>query len=380
MDLDFTEEQEMLRNMARDFLKTECPKTLVRAMEKDEKGYSPEIWRKMAEVGLLGTPFPEEYGGTGYTLVEMVIVLEEIGRVLLPSPYVSTIAVCGMAILSDGTEEQKKEFIPKIAQGEIILSLALTEPSARYDADAIAVKAAPDGGDFVIDGTKLFVHGAHVADYFLCVARTKDGAKPEEGITIFLVDAKSPGITCTQLEDTIAKDKQFEVVFNKVKVSKDNILGELDKGWPLVQKIMTYGAIAECACMLGGSQQVLEMSVAYAKERVTYGKPIGSYQQIQRYCVDILTDTDGSRYLTHQAAWKLAEGFPCDMEVAKAKAWVSDAYQRVCFLGHQIFGGIGFTTDSDMGLFYVRAKTQEINFGDADYHRELVAQQLGLDP
>lgn len=378
MDLDLTEEQQMLKKIAREFLETECPKTLVREMEKDEKGYSPQLWKKMAELGWMGLVFPERYGGSELNFLDLTILLEEMGRALLPAPFVSTVALCGLPITLGGTEEQKQEFVGKIARGEMILTLALTEASARYDADAITVRATPEGDNFVINGTKLFVADAHVADYLLCVTRTKDGATPEEGVTLFLVDARSRGITCSLMEDTIGRDKQFEVVFSNVAVSQDKALGELGKGWPLVRQIMAYGAVAECARMLGGAQQVLEMAVGYAKDRTTFGRPIGSYQQIQRYCADMLTAVDASRYLTYQASWKLSEGLPCTTEVSAAKAWVSDAYQRICVLGHQIFGGIGFTVDHDMGLYYRRAKAQELRFGDGDFHREIMAQELGL--
>lgn len=377
MDLGFSEEQEMLRTTTRDFLTNECPAELVKEMVEDEKGYTPELWRKMAELGWMGLTFPEEYDGMGMTFLDLVVLLEEIGRACLPGPFFSTVVLAGYAILEAGSEEQKKELLPKISNGELILTLALTEPSASYEPSGIKVKASPKNDDYVINGTKLFVPDANVADYMICVARTKDGASPEEGITLFLVDAKSPGISTTLLK-TIAGDKQCEVIFDDVKVPKGNILGELDKGWPVVEKVLEKATVGLCAQMVGGAQKAMEMSVDYAKERIQFGRPIGSFQSIQNYCADMVTDVDGSKYITYEAAWKLSEGMPAAMEVSMAKAWTSEACCRVTALGHQIHGAIGFTVDHDLPLYFKRAKAGEATFGNADFHREMVAKQLGL--
>jgi len=377
MDLGFTEEQEMLRTAARDFLEKECPKSLVKEMAEDEKGYTPELWRKMAELGWMGLVIPEEYGGMGMSLLDLVVLLEEMGRACLPAPFFSTVVLGGFTFVEAGNEEQKKEFLPKIANGDLILTVALTEPSARYDPDSITVKAVPDKDDYLISGTKLFVENAHIADHIVCVTRTKNGASAEEGISLFLVEGGSPGITTTLLK-TIAGDKQCEVVFDNVRVPKKNMLGELDKGWPTVERMLEKATVALCAQMVGGAQAALEMSIAYAKERVQFGRPIGSFQAIQHYCANMATDVDGSKFITYEAAWKVSEGLPATMEVSMAKAWVSEAYRRVTLLGHQIHGGIGFCMDHDMPLYFKRAKAAEPTFGDADWHREVVAQQLGL--
>ena len=377
MDLGFSEEQEMLRTAARDFLTNECPSELVKQLAEDEKGYSPEMWKKIAELGWMGLAFPEEYDGMGMTFLDLVVLLEEMGRACLPGPYFSTVVLAGYTILEAASEEQKKELLTKIANGDLIVTLAITEPSARYEPDAITVKASPDKDDYVINGTKLFVPDANVADYIICVARTKNGASPEEGLTLFLIDAKSPGISTTLLK-TIAGDKQCEVIFEDVRVPKENIIGELDKGWPVVEKVLEKATVGLCAQMVGGAQKALDMSVDYAKERVQFGRPIGSFQAIQHYCANMVTDVDGSKYITYEAAWKVSEGLPATMEVSMAKAWVSEAYRRVTLLGHQIHGAIGFCEDHDMPLYFKRAKGSEPTFGDADFHREMVAKQLGL--
>ena len=377
MDLGFSEEQEMLRKTARDFLQTECPTTLVKEMADDEKGYTPELWAKMAELGWMGLALPEEYDGMGMSFLDLSVLLEEMGRACLPGPFFSTVVLGGFTIIEAGNEEQKKDLLPKIATGEMILALALTEPSASYDPASVTVQAVPDKDDYVISGTKLFVENAHIADYMVCVTRTKDGSSAEDGITLFLVDGKSPGISTTVLK-TIAGDKQCEVIFDNVRVPKKNMLGELDKGWPVVVKMLEMAAVAKCAEMVGGAQAALDMSVAYAKERIQFGRPIGSFQAIQHHCANMVTDVDGSRFITYQAAWKVSEGLPATMEVSMAKAWVSEAYRRVTQLGHQIHGGIGFCMDHDMPLYFKEAKAAESTFGNADWHREIVAQQLGL--
>jgi alkylation response protein AidB-like acyl-CoA dehydrogenase len=377
MDLGWNEEQEMLRKTARDFLAKECSPTLIRAIEEDEKGYSPELYQKMAELGWLGLVFPDKYGGGDGDFLDLIVLREEMGRYLVPDTFLSTVVHCGLPILFAGNEEQKQKYLPQIASGKAILTLALTEPSATYDPGGITVRVVADKDDYVINGTKLFVSNAHIADYLLCAARTKETARKEEGITLFLVDGKSPGISCTLLK-TIASDRQCEVNFQNVKVPKNNVLGEVNKGWAVLSKALEKAAIAECTIMLGGAQQVLGMTVNYAKERIQFDRPIGSFQAIQHKCANMLIDIDGAKYITYQAAWKSGEGLDCIREVSMAKAWVSEAYQRVCIEAHQIHGGIGFTKEHDLQLYFRRAKKSELAFGDGTYHRELVAQQLGL--
>jgi alkylation response protein AidB-like acyl-CoA dehydrogenase len=285
------------------------------------------------------------------------------------------VVYCGLPILKFGTEAQKHQLLPKIANGELIMTLALTEPSARYDAAEVACQAVPDGDGYILSGTKLFVPDAHIADQLLCAARTSEGV--EEGITLFLIDAKSPGISCTVLK-TFSADKLCEVAFANVPVPRGNILGELDHGWNIVKSIAEHAAVAHCALMLGMVEWVLQASVDYAKERVQFGRPIGALQAVQHKCADMVIDVDGCRFITYQAAWKLSQGLPCTLEVSMAKAWVGEASRRVCIQGHQIHGGIGFTADHDIQLYSRRAMAGELAFGDSDFHREIVAQQLGF--
>lgn len=376
MDLGLDEQQELLKNFARDFLEKECPESLVREMEEDEKGYSPDLWGKMAEQGWMGLIIPEQYGGVGMNLCELVVLLEEFGRALTPGPFISTVVLGGVPIMEAGSEEQKQQLLPKIAAGEVIMTMALTEPSAKWDADGVQLEAKKDGNDYVLNGVKLFVADAHVTDQMIVVARTSEGKTPEDGITVFLVDSKSPGISFEVLK-TIASDKQCEVTFEKVKVPAANVIGEVDKGWPTVEKTKKLATVAACAYLVGLSQMDFDTTLNYAKERVQFGRPIGSFQAIQHKLADAVIDVDGSRFITYKAAWSVQEGEPdADMMVSMAKSWTSDASRRVVAHGQQIHGGIGFTKEYKIQLYFRRQKWMELMWGDADYHRELVAQKL----
>lgn len=377
MDFELNEEQMMLKIAARDFLEKECPKSLVRQMAEDEIGHPQDLWHKMAELGWLGLIFPSEYGGSGGNFLDLAVLMEEMGRACLPSPFFSTIVQSGLFILNNGNEEQKRYLLPKMTEGEVILTLALTEPDAAYDAASISTEAVVHDDHFIISGIKLFVPDAHIADYIICVTRTKKGGEPEDGITAFLVDGKSVGVSISQLR-SIAKDNLCEVVFDRVRVPKKNFLGDLDKAWSPLEQTFQQATVARCAEMVGGAQQVLEMSSDYSKQRIVFDRPLGTFQVIQQYVGDMMIDVDGCRFLTYEAAWKLSEGLPCAKEAAMAKAWTSAAYRRVAAKGHQIFGGIGYTTDHDMHLYFRRAKAFELTLGDSNYHREKLAQEMGM--
>jgi alkylation response protein AidB-like acyl-CoA dehydrogenase len=331
----------------------------------------------MAELGWLGLCFPKEYGGNGANFLDLVILLEEMGRALAPVPFIPTVVLGGLPILSWGTSTQKEQLLPKIARGEIILTLALTELEGGLEPAGLTTKAISKESGFAITGTKFFVRDAHIADYLLCVARTQDVSPKNSGITIFLVDAKSPGIEYVVLK-TIGIDKWCEINFNKVSVPRENVVGEVDRGWEIVEAILAQGGIAESAWAAGGAQQVLEMTVKYARGRVQFDRPIGSFQAIQHKCANMLTDVEAMRFATYEAALKLDQGLPYMMEAFMAKAWVNEAYQRVCMEGQQIHGGIGFMKDHDLQLYTRQAKVSELAFGDADFYREKVAQELGL--
>ncbi len=378
MDFHFTEEQKMLKESARDFLQTECPKTFVREMEKDAQAYTPDLWRKMADLGWMGILFPEQYGGTGGDFLDLLVLLEEMGRACLPGPFFSAVVLGGLPILEAGSEKQREEFLPKIAGGSLILTLAHLEPAGKqYDPDLIELRAVAGTDGFVLDGEKLFVPDAHAAHYMICVARTRGEINSPEGLTLFLVDTRSPGLKREMLK-TVGRDKQGEVIFEKVKVPQGNMLGSLHGGGPVLEKVLQKAAIAKCAEMVGGAQFVLDMCVSYAKEREQFGKLIGTFQAVQHHCANMLIQIDGGRHITYKAAWSLNKGIPCTKQVAVAKAWVSDAYKRVASLGHQIMAGTGYMEEHDMPLYSRRAKAAEFAFGSAEYWKKIVAREIGL--
>ena len=377
MDLNLTEEQELLQTSARDFLRQECPSTHVRAMEEDETGYSPELWKNITDLGWAGLMFPEEYNGSGYGFIELCVLMEEFGRALLPSPFHATVLTFGLPILFGGSEAQKQKYLPAIASGDMLGTLALTEPSATFEPSGVSVRAESRPGGFVINGTKLFVPEAHTADELLVAVRTDDGGGPQDGISLLLVPGKAAGVETTPLQ-TIASDRQFEVEFRNVEVGAEALVGNLNHAWPLIKKTLDHATVAKCAEMVGIAQVAFDMAVDYAKNRVQFGRPIGTFQAIKHKCSDMVIEVDGSRFITYRAAWVLAEGLEAAKEVAMAKAWTSDACRRVCASAHQIHGGIGFTKEYDLQLYFRRAKHGEVLYGDADVHREVVAQEIGL--
>jgi alkylation response protein AidB-like acyl-CoA dehydrogenase len=377
MDISLSEEQELLQRSARDVLQRECPIRLVRAMEQDERGYDPALWRQMGELGWLGLVFPEEYGGSGGTMMDLAVLLEEFGRALVPGPFVPCVIQVGLPILWAGRDEQRRALLPKLASGEAIATMAWHEPSATSQPSGIEATAVRQGEHYVLNGTKLWVPYAHVADYLLTVVRTGAGAHPADGITLVLVEANSPGLSIGKL-DTIADDHQCEVLLREVRVPAANVLGEPGKGWPLVERVRLYGAVAKCAEMVGMAQQAFDISLNYAKTRVQFGRPIGSFQAIKHKLANMVIDVDGSRYVTYRAAWLLSEGLPAAQEIAVAKAWTNEACRRVVREAHQVHGGIGYTKEYDLQLYTRRAKAAEIMFDDADTHREAVATALGL--
>lgn len=377
MNFDFNDEQKMFKQGARDFFEKECPKSLVRQMAADEKGNPPELWKKMAQLGWLGLVFPERYGGSGGNMIDLVALEEEMGRACLPGTFFSTVLLGGLFILNSGSEEQKKDLLTKVAKGEIILTLALTELSGSYAAGAVETTAVSNKDEYIINGTKLYVPDAHIADYIICIARTKKENNPEDGITAFLVDRKSAGISCTLLK-TIAGDKLCEVVFNKVKVSKKNIIGKLDQAWGPLQQTLQQVKIAQCAEMVGGAQRALELAADHAKKRIQFDRPIGSFPVIHHLIANAMMDVDACKFLTYEAAWKFSEGMPCAKEIAMAKAWTGEAYQRTAAMGHQVLGGIGYTLDGEMHLYFRRAKSGELTLGDGKFHREALAKELGM--
>lgn len=378
MDLGFTESQQMLKNSAREFLQRECPYTYVREMEVNDAGYTPEFWKKMAEMGWMGLALPEEYGGTGGSFLDLCVLVEEMGRALVPGPFFSDIVLGALTILDAGSGEQKQQHLPRIVSGGEIVTLALTEPSGRWDSEGVSdVRATRSGGGYTMRGTKLFVQNARVSDLMVVAARTRISQKPEQGVSLFLVPAQTRGVSQTPLK-TIASDQQSEVVFSNVGLPESAVLGKVHQGWPVAERAIQRAAAAKCVEMVGGAQQVLEMTVEYAKQRVQFGRPIGTFQAIQHHCANMAVEVEGARWVAYQAAWALSERQDASTEVATAKAWVSEAYRKVCALAHQSHGAIGFTKEHNLQLYTRRAKAGEVLYGAPQFHKERLAAAVGV--
>jgi alkylation response protein AidB-like acyl-CoA dehydrogenase len=376
MDFAFSEEQEMLRASAREFLTKECPSSYVRRMMEADDAWDEAMWKKIADMGWTGLGIPEAYGGVG-TFLDLVVVLEEAGRALLPGPYFSTMGLAVPALLEAGTEAQKQRVLAKIAEGAARATVAVTEPAGRWDANGVSLTAQPSGDGWKLDGVKLFVPDAGVADHIVVAARTRSSG--EEGITLFLISGRPSGMTVSPLATMDMTRRWYEIRFDGVELPADAVMGSADQGWAPLRRALEWGTSALCAEMVGGAQHVLATSVDYAKTRQQFGKPIGIYQAVSHKLADMLLETESARSATYYAAWAVDADAPDrSLAASMAKAYVSDAYRRATGSGIQVHGGIGFTWEHDMHLYFKRAKASEVTLGDATYHRELVAQALDL--
>ncbi len=378
MDLGLTEIQQMLKTSAQEFLSRECPITLVREMEEDSRGYTDELWRQMVSLGWTGVPFPEQYGGTGGDFLDLAVLLEEMGRALVPGPYFSTVVLGGLTVMDAGTDAQKTELVGRICDGNLLMTLALNEASATYEPWGVETTAKKRGNDYVLNGVKLFVPDASVAQVIIVAARTSSEKDPSKGITLFLIASGTAGLAINRV-NTIGSERQFEVVLNDVTVPSHSILGEAGKGWPVAERAVQRAIAGRCAEMLGGAGAVLDMTVDYVKQRTQFGRPVGSFQAVQHHCAQMATDVEGSKNIAYQAAWRLAEGMPAQRELSMAKAWVSEAYRRVCSTAHQCHGAIGFTKEHNLQLYTRRAKVHELSYGDTHHHKELALQNIDSD-
>ena len=379
MDFGFSPEQEMLRATARKFLENECTSGFVRARMEEPAGVTDEFWAKLAEQGWLGLVYPEEHGGSGLGFVDLTVLMEEMGRVVMPGPFLSTVLLGGLAIREAGSPAQKKEWLARIAAGRARTTLAWTEPSARWDAAGITCAAREDRGGFVLNGTKLFVLDAHLADALVVVARTGEGKTPEDGVSLLLVPKGTRGMEVKLLPTMDQTRKLCEVSFKDASVPADALMGVKGRAWPTLARVVERATVALCAEMCGGAQRVLDMTTDYAKIRVAFGKPIGTYQGVKHKAADMLVDVENAKSLTYYAAWAVDENAPeAALAASMAKAYVTDAYRKVAGAGIQLHGGIGFTWEHDLHLYFKRAKSSEFTFGDATYHRERVAQLINL--
>jgi alkylation response protein AidB-like acyl-CoA dehydrogenase len=367
MDFSLSAEQELLKKEVRRFLENECPKELIRELEAGDLGYSPEIWKKTAGLGWQGLIIPEAYGGEGGDLLDLAVLFEEIGRATFLSPMFSTLLFGVVPVLDGGNEEQKNRLLPKVAGGEVILTMAFSEPETDCRPEFMATQAVKENGGFSIKGTKLFVQNAHIADYALVVAATGEVNAEGKGISIFLVEKDLQGVNLVPLI-TVAGDSQFEMGFNGVLVPADAVLGEVDAGWPVVDATLLKATAIQCVETVGVMQEALAMTADYTSRRVQFGRPIGSFQAVQHRLADMFTDVEGARWASYQAVYRINKGLPAAREVAIAKAWTSDACQRVAYGAQHLHGGIGVDMDYDLNFYFRWAKSMALNLGAAPFH------------
>jgi alkylation response protein AidB-like acyl-CoA dehydrogenase len=377
MDIGFTEEQELLRESARRFLESECTTQFVRQRMAEAAAVTDEFWRKLVEQGWLGAVYPEEVGGSGLGMVDLVVLMEEMGRAVMPGPFLATVLLGGAAIAEAGTPAQRQQWLPQIIAGRAKAALAWTEPNLRWDAAGITLRAQAGASGSSLWGTKLFVEDAHLADVIVVAARSRDGSAMEDGVSLFLVPKDTPGLSITLLPTIDATRKLCELRLDNVALPAGALLGEQHQGWAPLSRVIARATVALAAEMCGGAQQVLEMTVAYAKIRIAFGKPIGSYQGVKHQAADMLVALENARSLTYHAAWALDQGLEeAALAVSMAKAAASDMYRKVAGAGIQLHGGIGMTWEHDLQLYFKRARAAEVAFGDATWHRERVAQLM----
>jgi alkylation response protein AidB-like acyl-CoA dehydrogenase len=376
MDIRLNNVQIDIAKEARRFLDKECPTDYARDMFEDERGFTDDIWAKMTEMDWLRVRIPESYGGMGMDQMDLSMVLEEMGRALLPGPFFSTVLLAAEAIMEAGTDSQKERYLPGIAGGDLRGTLALHEPDGGADLGYIKMKASADGDGFVLNGTKLFVPDAHVADFVVCTARTAAGDDLAYGITLFLVDLSADGVSVSLLPTMDGTRKLCAVQFKDVRVSSQGLIGELHRGWAPLSRALQRAQVGLCAECVGGAQRAMEIAAEYAKIRIQFDQPIGAFQAIKHRCAQMYVEVESSRSILYWAAWAQDYGSPEEAALAAsvAKAYCSEAYTHVASGAIQVLGGTGFSWENDIHLFLKRAKANEQALGDPVYHRERVFQ------
>jgi len=387
MNFSFDEEQQMFRNSVRDFMRREWSLEKVRehedlfdeALAEGKKGYSHELYAKMAQLGWLGLPFPEEYGGMECDTTYLAIISEEMGKALFLSPFHHTVVICGQLISEIGSKEQKKFFLPKISDGEMILTLTMTEPGTDLISEHSKMEtlATKEEDKFMLNGVKIFIPYAHVSQYFIVAAKTASATSLKDGITLFLVESQSPGIKITPLR-TIGGERLHEISFENVEVPLGNILGELNRGYDALERVLQKATVVASAQMIGSARAALDMAVEHAKVRVQFDQPIGKFQGVSHKLADVALKVDSASLLVYYTAWLIDQGIPCKKEVAMTKSYAHEAYREATVQGHQILGGTGFMKEHDMHLFFRRALAAYAAFGTSEVQKEVISKELGI--
>ena len=375
MDFAFSEEQDMLRASAREFLAKECSSSYVRRVMDADGAWDEGLWKKLAEMGWTGLGIPEAHGGVG-TFLDLVVILEEAGRALLPGPFFSTMGLAVPALLEAGSEAQKQEVLTRIAAGDARATVALTEPSGRWDAEGVALPAQRSGDGWRLDGVKLFVPDAAVADYTIVAARTRSGG--EDGITLFLLSGRPEGVTVSPLKTMDMTRRWYEVRLDGVQVPDSAVMGAVDRGWAPLKRALDWGEAALCAEMVGGAQHVLDTSVEYAKTRHQFGKPIGIYQAVSHKLADMKLRLETSHLIVHRAAALLDADGASDLDCAMTKLHVSEALIANSLDAVQIHGGYGYMTETGLERDVRDALGGRIYSGTSELLRTVIARHLGL--
>ncbi|MFR9773747.1 acyl-CoA dehydrogenase family protein [Nocardia sp. SC052] len=371
MTISSLEEQQDLRRTVRAFLETKSPETEVRRLMETREGYDPDVWQQLGtQLGLLGLTIPEELGGSGTSFVELCIAMEEMGAALLCAPYFSTVVLASTTLLQAADAAMQKEYLPLIAAGELIATIALTEESGRWDESGVAMRASKSGVEWKLDGTKMFVLDGCTADLVITCART------DAGISLFAVDASAPGLTRTSMNTMDRTRKQARLEFRG---APGRLIGAEGTGWKVLGQVLDLAAIALAAEQVGGTQRCLDMALTHARNRIQFGRPIGSFQAIKHKCSNILIGLESAKSAVYHAASCAAESSSeVPVMASLAKAHCSDTFFHAAAENIQIHGGIGFTWEHSAHLYFKRAKASEVLFGDGIYHREQLAQRIGI--
>jgi alkylation response protein AidB-like acyl-CoA dehydrogenase len=374
LDLEFDQEQELLRQTVRDVLERHCGLDVVRAMEDDAVGYPPELWSQLGRLDLIGLLLPEEYGGSGMSLIEGVALYEELGRALAPTPHFVSAVMAGGVLAAAGSDEQKERWLSAVTSGEAVLTPAWLEPENGFSPRGVGLRAAPalSGSGFVLDGVKRHVAFAAAADRLVVLARTGEG---DEDVDLFLVDPAGSGVTLRQ-QFSIASDTQYEVTFSQVTIAEADRIGGAGTGWGTWQKVLEPGLVLLAAQAVGGTRYALEITTQYAKDRHQFDKPLGSFQSLAHYLADAVTNLDGAEQLVHEAAWAGATGRPLSSLAPMAKLFACSTFRDITAMAQQIFGGIGFTLDFDIQLYFRRAKQQQLMWANDRMLEDAVAAAL----
>src|SRR5499426_1463386 len=376
MDLGLTEAQELLKTAAANFIQQEYPKETIIALESTPTGVTPELFRKVSELGWLGIIVPEVYGGEGRSCTDAAVLFEELGRGPVPGPYFSSGVLGALTVLHGGTEEQKHAILPQVASGERVLSLAVTEPHHGWRPETVQMRASLQGGAYTLNGTKLFVHDAQAATHLLCAVRTSPPSNGStSGITLLIVDAKAPGVTVRTLPGWMAQVD--EVRFTNVRVATTAVLGGTEgQGWETIEAAVLQAIPILCAYQVGSCQAVFDMAVAYSRTRVQFGQPIGRFQRVQDHIINIVNNLDAARWTTYEALWKLDAGRPATASVHLAKAVTAEAHLEACNAAHEVHAGIGSAHEYGLTPHTQLSRTLFTYLGEPKWHKRRMADTL----